>query len=218
MSFSEAPNREVFIVDDDASARELLEIQFAQAGFHAATFEDGPSVVAAARARTPVCIILDMYMPGDSGLDVLDQIDAWNYAAPIFVNSGRGDIGCAVEAIKRGAFDFYEKSRGGEALIALVRAAIDTWGRRRQQHSAAQPAPQPFPGAASLTPREHEVLTQIVSCASNKEAALKLGISRRTVEIHRAHIMQKLGAKNSVDLVRIVLSKTPGASPRRLTA
>ena len=75
-----------------------------------------------------------------------------------------------------------------------------------------------FPGAALLTPREHEVLAQIVECASNKEAAAKLGISRRTVEIHRAHIMQKLGAKNSVDLMRIVFRKTDDAAPRRLSA
>jgi two-component system response regulator FixJ len=218
MSVIDAPNLAVYIVDDDPLASELLKIHFSQAGFEPTSFSDGKSAIEAAQATTPACVIVDLYMPGTSGLEVLDQLDAWNYPAPIFVNSARGDIACAVEAIKRGAYDFFEKERGGDALVARVRTAVDAWAQRRRRGDAPALGVPAFAGAATLTPREHEVLNEIVACASNKEAATKLGISRRTVEIHRAHIMQKLGAKNSVDLVRIVLSKPPGASPHRLIA
>jgi FixJ family two-component response regulator len=218
MSVIDAPNREVFIIDDDPLASELLKIHFVQAGFQPTSFSDGTSAIDAAQATTPACIIVDLYMPGTSGLDVLDRLDAWTYPAPIFVNSARGDIACAVEAIRRGAYDFFEKDRGGDALVARVRTAVEAWTQRRRRGDAPALAPHTFAGAATLTPREHEVLNEIVACASNKEAATKLGISRRTVEIHRAHIMQKLGAKNSVDLIRIVLSKPQGASLHQLSA
>jgi FixJ family two-component response regulator len=157
-------------------------------------------------------------MPGSSGLDILAKLDAKHYAAPILVVSGRSDIPCVVEAIKRGAFDYIEKHRANEDLVARVREAVEAVTQRTAQNDAWDPTRPGFPGATSLTPREHEVLAQIVGCASNKEAAMKLGISRRTVEIHRAHIMQKLGAKNSVDLMRIVLSGTPESSVRQLIA
>src|SRR4029077_1794192 len=121
-------------------------------------------------------------------------------------------------AIKLGAFDYIEKSRAREALVPCVRDAIEATRKRAAEPSAASRPFPAFPGASALTPREHEVLAHIVDCASNKEAAMKLGISRRTVEIHRAHIMQKLGAKNSVDLMRIVMIRPQDAGPRRMTA
>jgi FixJ family two-component response regulator len=204
MTATDTPNREIFIVDDDPTARELLATLFAEAGFRVTLFADGMAVVAAARARMPACI-LDLYMPGGSGLDLLNKLDAKHYAAPIFVISGRSDIPSVVEAVKRGAFDFVEKHQVGETLVARVRAALDAAAQNQKTNGASAPALAAFPGSASLTPREREVLAQIVASASNKEAATQLGISRRTVEIHRAHIMRKLGARNSVDLVRMVL-------------
>ena len=156
-------------------------------------------------------------MPGGSGLDILAKLDARHYSAPILVVSGRSDIPGVVEAIKRGAFDYIEKHRAREDLVARVREAVDA-AQRPPDYGAWDPTRPAFAGAGSLTPREHEVLAQIVGCASNKEAATKLGISRRTVEIHRAHIMQKLGAKNSVDLMRIVLSRANDVGPRQLSA
>jgi two-component system response regulator FixJ len=209
MSITDEPSREVFIVDDDPSSRDLLALQFEQAGFTPIPFADRASVVDAARATTPACIIVDLYMPGGSGFDVLDQLDARHYPAPIFVNSGRGDIPCAVEAIKRGACDFFEKSHGHGVLIARVSEALKAWRRLRPNGGATN---HDFPGSATLTPREREVLGQIVACSSNKESAAKLGISQRTVEIHRAHIMHKLGAKNAVELIRIVLANGHAAA------
>lgn len=217
MAFVDAPIREIFVVDDDPTARESLATLLIEAGFRVTLFADGSSVVGEARARTPACIILDLHMPGGSGLDILAKLDARHYSAPILVVSGRSDIPGVVEAIKRGAFDYIEKHRAREDLVARVREAVDA-AQRPPDYGAWDPTRPAFAGAGSLTPREHEVLAQIVGCASNKEAATKLGISRRTVEIHRAHIMQKLGAKNSVDLMRIVLSRANDVGPRQLSA
>ncbi len=218
MARADLPGREVFIVDDEPTARELLATLLEGAGFKVTLFADGASAVREARARTPACIILDLYMPGGSGLDVLTALDAKRYPAPILVVSGRSDVPDVVEAIKRGAFDYIEKQRIGDGLVARVREAVEAMAQRAAPDSTPAPMPTAFPGSSSLTPREHEVLAQIIACASNKEAAMKLGISRRTVEIHRAHIMQKLGAKNSIDLMRIVMSPPPDANSRQLSA
>jgi FixJ family two-component response regulator len=210
------PTREIFVVDDDPTAREAIATLLAEADFHVTLFGDGSSVIKEARARTPACIVLDLHMPGGSGLDILVKLDAWHYGAPILVVSGRSDIPGVVEAIKCGAFDYIEKHHVNEDLVPRVREAIDAVARRPLNHTVWDPAA--FAGAATLTPREHQVLAQIVGCASNKVAATELGISRRTVEIHRAHIMRKLGAKNSVDLMHIVMNRTPEDNPRRLSA
>jgi len=218
MSRVDGYNREIFVVDDDPTARESFAMLLAQAGFRVTLFADGTSVVAEARARTPACIVLDLHMPGGSGLEILAKLDARHYAAPVLVVSGRSDVPGVVEAIKRGAFDYIEKQRAGDDLVARVREAVDAVAQLPRDYGTSDPSCPAFPGVSSLTPREHEVLAQIVGCASNKEAATKLGISRRTVEIHRAHIMQKLGAKNSVDLMRIVLGRAQDASRRQLSA
>ncbi|HLH91150.1 MAG TPA: response regulator [Xanthobacteraceae bacterium] len=229
MSAVSGSTPEIFVVDDDPTARESIATLLAEAGFRVTLFADGVAVINEARARVPACIILDLHMPGGSGLDILAKLDARHYAAPMLVVSGRSDIPCVVEAIKRGAFDYIEKHRAAEDLVPRVREAVDAIAQRPSDYGIWDPARPTFPGAPTLTPREHEVLAQIVGSASNKEAAARLGISRRTVEIHRAHIMQKLGAKNSVDLMRIVMSRAPDEAspnphqsprhdPRQLTA
>ncbi|HLH93886.1 MAG TPA: response regulator [Xanthobacteraceae bacterium] len=199
------PNREIFIVDDDPLVRDALSTLFAQAGYNAVSFVDGPSFVAAARERIPACVILDIYMPGRSGLEILKDIDAPNYPAPIFIASGRGDIPSAVEAVKSGAFDFLEKRLDAETLVARVRDAIRARAHVRRGDKGGESLSPSFPGSNLLTHREREVLALIAASATNRETAQRLGISQRTVEIHRAHIMHKLGAKNSVDLARRVL-------------
>jgi FixJ family two-component response regulator len=198
------PSSEVFIVDDDPMVRDVLSEVFAGAGYRPISFVDGASFVAAARERIPACVILDIYMPGRSGLEILKDIDASNYPAPIFVASGRGDIPSAVEAIKSGAFDFIEKRLDAASLVARVGEAIEARSQLRRNGNGGESLGAAFPSEL-LTRREHEVLALIADSATNKEAAQKLGISQRTVEIHRAHIMHKLGAKNSVDLARKVM-------------
>ena len=153
----------------------------------------------------PVCILLDICMPGQSGLDTLMQLDAANYPAPIFIISGHGDIASAVQAIKNGAYDFIEKGDNANSIVERVETTLSALPSRRPQDQTPEIRWRYFPGRDQLTRREIEVLGQITAAASNKEAARDLGISRRTIEVHRRHIMQKLGAKNAVDLVRIVL-------------
>jgi two-component system response regulator FixJ len=206
MSGSETSG-EVFIVDDDPMVRDVLSEVFAQAGYRAVSFVDGASFVAAARERIPACVILDIYMPGRSGLEILKDIDAPNYPAPIFVASGRGDIPSAVEAIRNGAFDFIEKRLDADTLVARVGDAIKARSQIQPHRNGSEIASSVFPGCDLLTRREREVLALIAASATNKEAAINLGISQRTVEIHRAHIMHKLGAKNSIDLARKVMGQ-----------
>ena len=103
------PSSEIFIADDEECVRDSLSSLFTLAGYQVTTFQDGAALVLTARVRMPVCILLDICMPGQSGLDILRQLDAANYPAPIFIISGRGDIASAVQAIKNGAYDFIEK-------------------------------------------------------------------------------------------------------------
>ena len=114
----------------------------------------------------------------------------------------------AVEAIKNGALDFIEKPFDAATVVTRVREAVEAWSRRAQQAGSADILSKAFPGHDQLTARERDVLNQIAAGASNKEAGRELGISPRTIEVHRARIMEKLGAKNAADLVRIVLSES----------
>jgi two-component system response regulator FixJ len=203
-------NRELFIADDDEWVRDSLSSQFTLSGYQVTTFEEGTSLIRAARARMPACILLDICMPGPSGLDILKELDAANYSAPIFIISGRGDIPSAVLAIKNGAFDFIEKQTEALSIVERVDKTLAARTCHQQEGRTPEILWRHFPGRDQLTRREIEVLAQIVAAASNKEAARDLGISRRTIEVHRKHIMQKLGAKNAVDLVRIVLKMQHG--------
>ncbi len=209
MAQAVAQSGEIFIVDDDPAVRDALSVVFSLEGYHVASFGEGSTFLNAARARTPACILLDVHMPGRSGLDILKELNAQHYGAPIFIISGQGDIPMAVDAIKNGALDFIEKPFDADTVVARVREAVEAWRRRATSDSSDILSLQ-FPGHQSLTPREREVLAQIAGGASNKEAGRRLGISPRTIEVHRARIMEKLGAKNAADLVRIVLSEGRG--------
>jgi two-component system response regulator FixJ len=208
---SQANANEIIIVDDDPAVRDALSVVFSLEGYHVTSFGDGQSLLTAARARTPACIILDVHMPGRSGLDILRELNAQDYGAPIFIISGQGDIPMAVDAIKNGALDFIEKPFNADTVVTRVRDAIEAWGRRKETGSSSDLLSLSFPGREMLTPREREVLAQIAGGASNKEAGRHLGISPRTIEVHRARIMEKLGAKNAADLVRIVMSEGRGS-------
>lgn len=194
---------EIFVVDDDESMRDTLTAAFTPEGCRVTCFSESHAFLIAARTRTPACILLDVNMPGRSGLDVLRELDAPHYPAPILIVSGQRDVPTAVNAIKGGALDFIEKPFDAAHVIGRVREAIAAWASRT---SGGDASVAHFPGWDRLTPREREVLAQITGGASNKEAGRHLGISPRTIEVHRARIMDKLGAKNAADLVRIALS------------
>jgi FixJ family two-component response regulator len=169
-------------------------------------FADGAALLAVARTRIPSCILLDVNIPGKSGLDILKELRGEDYPAPIFMISGQGDIAMAVSAIKNGALDFIEKPFRGSEIVARLDEAIGAYTRRQAENSASKIASPHFPGREPLTRREREVLEQFTSGASNKEAGRQLGISPRTIEDHRANIMKKLGARNAADLIRIVMT------------
>jgi FixJ family two-component response regulator len=195
---------EVFIVDDDPLVCAALSDVLSGEGFEVTSFVDGESFLDAARLRTPRCVLIDVHLPGCSGLEVLKVLDAQRYPAPIFVISGRSDIPTAVDAIRNGALDFIEKPLDPATVITRVRGAIRAWQNPGQEDSILT---RDFHGHERLTAREREVLERIARGASNKEIGRKLCISPRTVEAHRAHIMVKLGARNAADLMRIVLGR-----------
>jgi two-component system, LuxR family, response regulator FixJ len=195
----EARMSEIFIVDDDPSVRAALAVVLSGEGYQVTGFGEGEAFLSAARSRTPECVLIDVQLPGCSGLEVLRRLDAQRYPAPILIISGHGDIPTAVDAIRNGALDFIEKPFDPAAVVARVRDAIDAW------QSNGGVLIRDFPGHERLTARERDVLERIARGASNKEAGRELGISPRTVEVHRARIMEKLAAKNAADLMRIVL-------------
>jgi FixJ family two-component response regulator len=196
---------ELFVVDDDVFMRDTLSVVFSHEGYQVTGYADGHSFIAAARSRTPLCVLLDVNMPGLSGIDILKELDAEHYNAPIFIISAQSEIPLAVDAIKNGAFDFIEKPFDTDSVVARVRAAIAGW-QSRNGNGNGHIRPMNFQGYDLLTPREREVLSQIAGGASNKEAGRQLSISPRTIEVHRARIMEKIKAKNAADLVRIVLT------------
>src|SRR6185295_15360992 len=175
------PSRgEIFVVDDDPAVRDTLSMVLTAGGYQVICFADGAALLAVARTRTPSCILLDVNIPGKSGLDILKELRGEDYPAPIFMISGQGDIAMAVSAIKNGALDFIEKPfRGGE-IVARLNEAIGAFARRQAENSATKIGSLHFPGREPLTRREREVLEQFASGASNKEAGRTLGISPRT--------------------------------------
>ena len=198
---------EIFVVDDDPAVRDTLSMVLSAGGYEVICFADGAALLAVARTRTPSCILLDVHIPGKSGLDILKELHGEDYPAPIFMISGQGDISMAVNAIKSGALDFIEKPFRGSEIVARLDEAIEAYARRQaENNSASRISTMHFPGREPLTRREREVLEQFTAGASNKEAGRHLGISPRTIEDHRANIMKKLGARNAADLVRIVMT------------
>jgi len=204
MADKPASRGEIFVVDDDPAVRDTLSLVLSAGGYQVICFADGAALLAVARSRTPACILLDVHIPGKSGLDILKELHGEDYPAPIFMISGQGDITMAVSAIKNGALDFIEKPFRGSEIVARLDEAIGAYARRKAHSSNI--AALHFPGREPLTRREREVLEQFTTGASNKEAGRSLGISPRTIEDHRANIMKKLGARNAADLVRIVMT------------
>lgn len=195
----------IAVVDDDASVRDALSLLLKIEGF-APEAADGESFLGWLQSSTPCCVILDLQLPGRSGLAVLRQLSDIHFAPPVFVISGQSDVAMAVEAMKLGALDFLEKPFSAGAMIERVREAALFYRRSAAGHIDGL---ADFPGIELLTRRERDVLGQVAHGASNKEAGRRLGISPRTIEVHRARIMDKLGARNAADLMRIVLSNTP---------
>lgn len=190
--------RLIHVVDDDEGMRESLLALIMESGYEARGYASA-EIFLASGAPEPGCVISDVRMPGIDGLSLLRRLQADGTPMPMVLITGHGDIPMAVEAIKAGAVDFLEKPFEAAALVGAVAAAL--------RRPAAQPSSEEaVRSLQTLTAREREVLERLVSGETNKEGALKLGISHRTVEFHRAHIMEKTGAKGLPDLVRLWLA------------
>lgn len=203
----------VFIVDDDPSVRDALSLLLRIEGFAPRAFGDAGSFLEVFRQRQPACVILDVNLPDESGLHVLRELAAERSPPPVVVMSGHGDIATVVAAMKFGATDFLQKPFAASAMADRVREAVTAYRRSKDEHIEGL---ADFAGRHRLTGRERDVLQQVAQGASNKEAGRRLGISPRTVEVHRARIMDKLGAKNAADLMRIVMSEETGRRPAPL--
>lgn len=189
----------VAIVDDDPAVLDALRSVFELEGCLVLTYRSGDAFLASETQSPPDCILLDVHLPVGSGLEVLAALARRDCQAPIVMISGESSIPMAVAAIKAGAQDFILKPFAAEVIVDRVRKVVRTIRARKS------PVSGQFPGSETLTDRESEVLRDLATGLSNKEAARSLGISPRTIEVHRARIMQKLGARNTADLMRIVI-------------
>src|SRR6201992_1258064 len=146
MADSPVSRGEIFVVDDDPAVRETLTIVLSSGGFDVTCFADGAALLEVARGRTPAAVLLDVHIPGKSGLDILKELHGEDYPAPIFMISGQGDIAMAVSAIKNGALDFIEKPFRGSELVTRLEEAIGAYARRQAQNSGPDFTNLDFPG------------------------------------------------------------------------
>lgn len=196
-------DRFIHILDADAATCEALSVLFRLEGFQTAFSLDTVSFYAAIERRPPDVVLANQRVGREDGLDVLRRVRARHPATPIFVLMDRPQVEAAVMAMKNGAADVVTKPIDTDRLLVVVHEAINSDIRVA---TADQRRSSEIRGFEQLTPREREVLALITSGQSNKEAGRQLGISPRTIEVHRARVMEKLGARNTADLMRIVLS------------
>lgn len=205
---SEPHDPTVYIVEDDDDAREVLVALLTANGLKVHSFGSAEEFLRHGIGARPACAVVDLYLPGMSGLDLQAKLPTDNPQLPVIVVTGRGDVATARAALLAGAIDFLEKPVLPQELLDAVSAALagDTQAieRARERDQMAQ-------AVARLTPREHEVFRRITDGLHNREIALELGISARTVEVHRARLMEKLNARRLAELFRLRMALDPAA-------
>jgi two-component system response regulator FixJ len=189
----------VYIVDDDAGVRRSLERLLDSAGLRALSYESPLAFLDAAMGLSAGCVLLDVRMPEMDGLTLQAWLAKLEVALPVIVITGQGDVQTAVRAMKAGAVDFIEKPYNDESLLNAIETALARAGRPDRAHEAGE-AKQPV---AELTPRERQVLDALVAGHPNKVIAYDLGISVRTVEVHRARMMERLGVRQLAEAIRL---------------
>ena len=194
------PDPIVFIVDDDLSVRRSTERLIRSAGFKVLTFTSAREFLANQRPQGPACLVLDVRMPGLSGMDLQRELTQSGIHIPIIFITGHGDIPMSVRAMKAGAVEFLTKPFRSRSLLEAVRAAIET---DRSAHKARSETGELRQRYEQLTPREREVMALVVAGQLNKQVASELSTTERTIKFHRAHIMQKMGVESLADLVRM---------------
>jgi FixJ family two-component response regulator len=202
----------VFVVDDDASMRHSTECLIRSIGLNALTFASADQFLKHKRPDTPACLLLDMRMPGLSGLDLQKELAQAGVDIPIIFITGHGDIPMTVQAMKAGAIEFLTKPYRDQDLVDAVRKGLKRDGVARTEQTKLRDLKRRFD---SLTPREREVMTLVVSGLLNKQIGAQLGSTEQTVKFHRGHIMQKMQAVSLADLVRMSESLSIGSANQR---
>ncbi|MCU0834211.1 MAG: response regulator transcription factor [Chromatiaceae bacterium] len=192
----------VFVVDDDEAMRNSLKWLIESTGMPVRTYGSADEFLANYYPGRAGCLLLDVRMPGMSGLELQGHLARHSIRLPVIIITGHGDVGMAVRAMKSGAVDFIEKPFDDEALLNSIRNALAFDERQRAlQTQRAEIAAR----LAELTPREHEVMDMVTEGRSNKEIAIGLGVTAKTVEAHRARVMDKMRAGSLAELVRMAL-------------
>jgi FixJ family two-component response regulator len=208
-SAEQSPHMEIFLLDDDPGVRGTLRITLGNVGYKVVCFANDRALFKAIRQRTPACIILDAGLRGRSGIETLKYLTG--YPAPVIMVSWHEDIPTAVNAIKCGAVDFIQKPFRGDEIIGRLEDALKGGAPEAKCNQRASPKAEPsslnFPRWETLTRREREVLEQIAAGLSNKDAGRVLGISHRTIEVHRTKLLRKLGVRNSTELLVSALKR-----------
>jgi len=198
----------VFVIDDDASVRKSLSRLLGSLGFQTETFPSAEQFLERAHYDGVGCIILDVRMPGLSGMDLQEELNKADYHMPIIFITGHGDIPTSVEAMKKGAVDFLPKPFDDEQLLQAVKAAIEKDRNARAAHAEVDEIRRRI---ELLTSREYEILRYIITGMLNKQIASELEIAEKTVKVHRGRVMEKLGADSVAELVR--LAEKAGIKP-----
>jgi FixJ family two-component response regulator len=201
----------VFVVDDDVSVRESLEALVRSAGWKPETFASAQAFLARSRPDVPSCLVLDVSLPGLSGLDLQNRVAADRADMPIIFITGYGDVPMTVRAMKAGAVEFLTKPFDDDVLLAAIRSAIER-SRIALDREAEMRALREC--QSSLTTREREVMALVVRGLLNKQIGGELGISEITVKTHRGHMMRKMKADSVADLVTMAAKLRPASAPQ----
>jgi len=189
----------IFIVDDDPSVRESTELMLKSVGFNVKTFVSAQDFLDARFQEGPGCVVLDVRMPGMSGLELQEKLVSVKTPLPVIFITGHGTVPMSVRAMKAGAVDFLQKPFEEQDLLDAIQRAIS---QQRERKSKRDEADELRKRLKALTPREYEVFSLLVTGMANKEVAYELGTSERTVKAHRARVMEKMSARSFADLVR----------------
>jgi FixJ family two-component response regulator len=203
----------VFVVDDDLSMRESIESLLRSVGLRVETFRTAQDFSRHSRPEAPACVVLDVRLPGLSGLDLQRELMRTGAPIPIIFITGHGDVPMSVQAMKAGAVEFLTKPFREQALLDAIREAIGRDRVARQQRAELEELHQRY---VLLTPREREVMARVVDGLLNKQIASDLGTTQITVKVHRAQVMKKMHAESLAGLVKIAVRlglSTPGSSP-----